>query len=134
MVFINSNSIRSFSVFLLLSAYVFTICLDSLHPFFSHAHQAHETCSAEAEKDPCHKKIYHHDNQAGCHHDSHIHSPTHNCDFCDALVTLPVLFKEKEFESQHLLPSKASIALEETAVFKFFYRSSDPRGPPTPLV
>lgn len=126
---------RSLPVALLLSTYVFMICYDSLHPFFSHDHQAHahETCSAEMDKNLCHKKVYHHDSNVDCHHGTHLHNPTHDCSLCDALVSISILPKEKISVSQQLIPSNAIVTTEEMLVFKYFHALTNPRGPPSLL-
>ena len=49
---------------------------------FAHDHEHTVVHSAEAEKDPCHRFIYHHDLTQSCDHDSHWVA-SDACDMCD---------------------------------------------------
>jgi hypothetical protein len=49
---------------------------------FAHDHEHVVIHSAEAEKDPCHRLIYHNDLAQSCDHDSHV-TASDTCDMCD---------------------------------------------------
>lgn len=70
--------VQSFAVIFLLLIYgAGSIELQSIHNLL-HDHAAMH--SSEAEKDPCHRAIYHHEKD-GCHHSSHV-SQSKKCPLC----------------------------------------------------
>ena len=70
--------VQSLGVLLLLLIYsAGSIELQSIHSLF-HDHAAMH--SFEAEKDPCHRAVYHHEKD-GCHHASHV-SESKKCPLC----------------------------------------------------
>lgn len=70
--------VQSLGVLLLLLIYsAGSIELQSIH-YLLHDHAA--VHSSEAEKDPCHRAIYHHEKD-GCHHASHV-SQSKKCPLC----------------------------------------------------
>jgi hypothetical protein len=70
------------SALLLLIVYVSaTSHLELIHSFV-HEHKESILHSAEHENDPCHRLLYHSDNDEGCHHDSHL-VVLDKCQMCD---------------------------------------------------
>jgi hypothetical protein len=51
---------------------------------FTHDHEHGVIHSAEAEKDPCHRFIYHSDLSQSCDHDSHL-TASDTCEMCDSV-------------------------------------------------
>lgn len=68
-----------FSVFLLAIYSVGTVGVDLLHHSI-HNHHESEVHTAIAEKDPCHRSLFHGDVTDGCHHKAHF-TNTENCKF-----------------------------------------------------
>lgn len=64
-------------------AIIFAFVLSAVKPLYSFTQlsdQYSELHSAEAEKDACHRKAYHHDDTHECSHDSHIITHDSNSD------------------------------------------------------
>jgi hypothetical protein len=80
-----AQRLKSLLSVLLLAFYVAgTSQTEVLHQFFdSHDHLVSH--SAEQEKDPCHRSVYHLDMETGCGHHSHIVT-TDKCELCDLIV------------------------------------------------
>ena len=125
------------SVVTLLGIYVAASLFNNLHQFFHHDHHQQEVCSAEAEKDPCHIKVFHHNQTEGCKHETHVYSLENRCELCDAILA-KYYFPDDEIEeivSKDFLQSKTTF--EAPFIFRFSNTSNPLRGPPTspfPLV
>ncbi len=82
----NKALLRSFAVLLLLVLYsVASLRIDSLHQFF-HSRNIVELHSAEQERNPCHKNIYHQQREAGCKHQSHL-TENAKCPLCEFKIS-----------------------------------------------
>lgn len=66
------------------------------HPFVSHeghdhdhGHHDHDStvCTAELEKDPCHRRLVHHDVTSGCDHEHFTEWET-RCELCDWITSV----------------------------------------------
>lgn len=83
--------IKSLQVLVLISA-LFT---PYLHPFLEHEGHEHghdhdhdsSVCTAELEKDPCHRRLVHHDVTSGCDHEHFTETETH-CELCDWITSV----------------------------------------------
>jgi hypothetical protein len=89
-----------FAVFLLTSYIIGTSQLETLHQFL-HSHDHLVSHTQAQEKDPCHREIYHHDNEKGCGHHSHI-AVTNKCELCDLIFHTDLIFLARS-ESQSIL-------------------------------
>jgi hypothetical protein len=89
-----SKRIRTFSAILLLLFYVAgNVQFESFHQVFHSLEKALH--SAEAEKDPCHRAIYHDEKENGCDHETHV-TAVKNCPLCHV-----VPFNEQHLASNH---------------------------------
>ena len=113
------------SAFLLLYV-ISNISFETIHAFQHDDVQEAISHTAVDESDPCHRYLYHHDIEKGCHHKSHVestkHCPlcqlqgTHEFDLIKDELTIPALsptdyISQSEFaftrEIDILLPARA---------------------------
>lgn len=80
------------------------------------------------EIDPCHRKIYHNDTQAGCKHNSHI-SGQIKCQVCTSISFKDHLYVSTATEDLPRLHQARFIA-EAYAVIKQYNQLLSSRGPP----
>jgi hypothetical protein len=74
-----------------------------LHQLF-HSHDHSVSHSEAQEQDPCHRSIYHNDEEKGCEHHSHI-VVADNCELCDLTFhTDQILLSEVESPSILFFP------------------------------
>ncbi len=76
-----SNTLR-ITAWVLLVFYIAGTSSLQIARAFVHSHEHTVVHSAEAEKDPCHRFIYHNDVAQSCDHDSHLVA-SDTCDMCD---------------------------------------------------
>ena len=124
---------KAFSVASLLGVYVLASFFNNLHQYFHHDHHQQEICTADAEKNPCHIKVFHHNQKDGCKHEEHVYSLENKCELCDAILAkyhIPVdrIFNSQESEILHHVN-----LFEEPFVLKFSTASISLRGPPGSL-
>ncbi len=95
-----------FSAFLLLIYASGTISVDLVHHAI-HNHGDSEVHSAIAEKDACHRTIFHQDTKNGCHHQTHV-TKVEKCKFSHVV-----------FQAQQLLTRERTplVAYESAAFF-----------------
>lgn len=78
------RGLNALAAFSMLVMYIAGTSGQQLHQFI-HAHDSLVSHSEEAEKDNCHRSIYHHDRQTGCDHPAHIVLGD-TCALCDVFV------------------------------------------------
>jgi len=127
-----SKIMRSLAVAMLLGSYLSAFLFSELHSVLSHDHShTHESCSVEAEKDPCHRLIFHNDFQGECEHEGgHFHSPKHECELCDALIAQFDFPKITTTDIEIFKSESPDITFEEKIIIHFSYPSILLRGPP----
>jgi len=126
-----STFVKSFAVALLLGSYLSAFVINELHHVFAHDHQhTHESCSEEAEKDPCHRFVFHNDVKVDCGHDGHFHETAHECDLCDVLMPQLEVPKIKLFKISTSKIAHALCFFEEKIIIQFSDPSIQLRGPP----
>ena len=80
-----ADGAKAFSVILLLISYtVENTRIEGIHQLF-HSHDDSVAHSAQQEKKPCHRSIYHYENRDGCEHKSHLITDT-KCNLCHLLL------------------------------------------------
>ncbi len=129
----NISFYNSLSVAIVLGVYIFALLFNNLHPYFHNDHAHQESCTVEAEKDPCHQKVFHHNQTAGCKHETHVYTLQNKCVLCHALLT-KYYFPDDEGET--LTSSdfvKSNLTFEAPFVFRFSNNSNPLRGPPASL-
>ena len=70
----------------LLGIYIAASMFNNLHQYFHQHHHQQEFCTSEAEKDPCHIKVFHHNLADGCKHATHVYTLENKCELCDAIL------------------------------------------------
>lgn len=94
---------KTFSVILLLILYFAgNVQVETFHQFFHSLEKALH--SAEQEKDPCHRAIYHEAKNEGCDHKTHV-TAVKKCPLCHVLpLNEQNISAGRSFESIPLLP------------------------------
>jgi hypothetical protein len=102
-----------------------------IHSAAEHTHQYESQCSEELEKDPCHRKVVHHDENADCAHDSHISATYVECMLCSVAPLRHEGLMEEPMESiLYSIQSKDMLYEGQEAFVSTFKNSSESRGPP----
>ncbi len=127
----NISYYKSLSVVALLGIYISVLLFNNLHSYFHKEHHNQEICTAEAEKNPCHKRVIHHSLAEGCKHKTHIFSLEKTCKLCDAVITKYYFPGEKVFSQSKKKLIQTALIFEEPFVFKFSTTSKRLRGPPS---
>lgn len=81
---IRTTSVAACSCFLVLAYLLGTLPVEVWHRIV-HPYEQVLLHSASLEKDPCHRRIYHHDPVQGCHHKAHL---TENKKCCFPAITI----------------------------------------------
>ncbi len=109
---------KQLSIALLMGVYAYALLFDAFHNILHHEHHhQHEVCTEEAEKDPCHKRIFHHDLAEGCKHKTHMFAFEQACNLCDAIIGKYYFPVEKVFSQipgeivQRLLPVEQQLVV-----------------------
>ena len=127
----NISFFKSLSVAALLGIYISALIFNNLHRYFHHEHHHQEICTVETEKDPCHKRVFHHSLDEGCKHKTHVFSLEKSCKLCDAVITKYYFPGEKIFSQSEKKHIQNALIFEEPFVFKFLTASERLRGPPS---
>ena len=122
--------LKVFTTATLLGVYVLASVFSNLHHYFHHDHQL-ETCSAEAEKDPCHIKIFHHNAEKGCKHQTHVYSLENKCELCDAILAKYYFPLEKKNDTLANTPNREVAFFEKQQFYNVAVISIRLRGPPS---
>ncbi|MDX1406697.1 MAG: hypothetical protein R3330_01155 [Saprospiraceae bacterium] len=102
--------------FCLLGIYLSAVVVTEVHVTHEHTHAPNEVCSDQAERNPCHRAIYHHDTKRGCQHPGHLSEARQDCDLCDAICgfqplladahdpgdTVPIADQDNHYFAQYL--------------------------------
>jgi len=129
----NISFFKSLSVATLLGIYISALLFNNLHPYLHQDHSHQESCSIEAEKDPCHQRAFHHNLVAGCKHETHILASQTVCQLCDAIIAKYYFPNEKTFKKPEKKLIQNALIFEEPFIFKFSTTSRRLRGPPSLL-
>jgi hypothetical protein len=97
------------------------------HVFGQHLHLE---CEFEAENDPCHQRIYHHNQVKGCDHEEHVHAPVSDCKLCDAILSPQFSQPHKKVVNiVHVSCSEIEQPIISTSVVRYSL-AKHKRGPP----
>lgn len=122
--------LKVLSVTTLLVIYVLVSLFNNLHQYFHHNHHQLEICSAETEKDPCHIKVFHHNQTDGCKHETHVYTMENQCELCDAILAKYYFPDEKIVTHVEDEIFDHFVLFEEPFVLKYSNASIWLRGPP----
>lgn len=125
-----SSVLKGLSVALLLGIYLSAVLFNSLHEYVHQEHHSHEICTKETEKDPCHKRVFHHDLAEGCKHKTHMLSLESSCKLCDAIVSKYYFSFQKivsQFESKSV---QNPVIFEQSIIFRISTTAIQLRAPP----
>jgi hypothetical protein len=101
--------------------------VESVHAVF-HAQEVAELHSPEHESNPCHKSIYHQEQQTGCAHPSHF-TENKKCPLCEYHATGDQLLNPTD-ASEKISVAASHRALSVATVVNVAWVFHTPRGPP----
>jgi hypothetical protein len=124
---VKRGTIQVFSLLLAILYIGASSHLEALHSFVGH-HDVPITHTDEQEKDPCHRLIYHHDVENGCHH--HAHYTGHEkCQLCNlAFHGDQMLWQAVTIQS--FAPAKTIPGPLKKGADTYLASISSPRAPP----
>lgn len=128
-----TSFLKDFLAITLLGVYAFVTFSSGLHNYFHHEHHHQEVCSAEAEKNPCHKKIFHHNVAEGCKHATHVYALENPCELCDAILAKYYFPNEKAADEHKSEITQVASFFERQQFFRLSITSIRLRGPPSSL-
>lgn len=123
-----TDTLKGFLSILLLSVYCLAnLQVEVFHNLF-HAHENTSIHSSEAEKDLCHRAIYHNEKDQGCKHTFHF-TKAEKCDLCPLMVHNEYL-SIPEFESCHLTSAPELSARSVVSKLLIQHAPLSSRAPP----
>ena len=101
------------------------------HEAHAHEHQKEHACSDLAEQDPCHRKLVHHDESAGCTHDTHLSAQLNHCLLCSVAPLRHDAWVRDLPDVALYIVKAASVVFDcQESIFSAYRKSNESRGPP----
>ena len=128
----NISFLKPLLIAALSGVYISVSFFNTLHEYLHHELLHQEICTAEAEKNPCHKRIFHHNLAEGCKHQNHVFSLGKACKLCDALLDKYYFPSEKAVNQSQSKFIQKAVFFEQWLVVRCSLVSARLRAPPYP--